>query len=31
MVSAAGPNGASLNLPMTAQLSEVFRSLGEED
>ena len=26
-----GPNGQSLGLPMSAQLSEVFRSLGEED
>jgi glutamate/aspartate transport system substrate-binding protein len=26
-----GPNGESLNLPMSAQLSEVFRALGEED
>jgi glutamate/aspartate transport system substrate-binding protein len=26
-----GPNGEALNLPMSAQLSEVFRSLGEED
>jgi len=26
-----GPTGQSLNLPMSAQLSEVFRSLGEED
>ena len=26
-----GPNGESLNLPMSAQLSEVFRGLGEED
>jgi len=26
-----GPNGESLNLPMSAQLSEVFRSLGEEN
>jgi glutamate/aspartate transport system substrate-binding protein len=26
-----GPNGASLNLPMSVQLSEVFRALGEED
>jgi glutamate/aspartate transport system substrate-binding protein len=25
------PNGDSLNLPMSAQLSEVFRSLGEEN
>jgi glutamate/aspartate transport system substrate-binding protein len=25
------PNGQSLNLPMSSQLSEVFRSLGEED
>jgi hypothetical protein len=26
-----GPNGQSLSLPMSSQLSEVFRSLGEED
>jgi glutamate/aspartate transport system substrate-binding protein len=26
-----GPNGESLNLPMSAQLSEVFRGLGEEN
>jgi glutamate/aspartate transport system substrate-binding protein len=26
-----GPNGGSLSLPMSAQLSEVFRGLGEED
>jgi glutamate/aspartate transport system substrate-binding protein len=26
-----GPTGEALNLPMSAQLSEVFRSLGEED
>jgi len=26
-----GPNGEVLNLPMSAQLSEVFRSLGEEE
>jgi glutamate/aspartate transport system substrate-binding protein len=26
-----GPNGASLNLPMSVQLSEVFRGLGGED
>jgi glutamate/aspartate transport system substrate-binding protein len=26
-----GPNGQSLNLPMSAQLSEVFRGLGEEN
>jgi glutamate/aspartate transport system substrate-binding protein len=26
-----GPNGQSLNLPISAQLSEVFRSLGEEN
>jgi glutamate/aspartate transport system substrate-binding protein len=26
-----GPDGASLNLPMSVQLSEVFRGLGEED
>jgi glutamate/aspartate transport system substrate-binding protein len=26
-----GPNGETLNLPMSAQLSEVFRGLGEED
>jgi glutamate/aspartate transport system substrate-binding protein len=26
-----GPNGDSLNLPMSVQLSEVFRSLGEEN
>jgi glutamate/aspartate transport system substrate-binding protein len=26
-----GPNGEALNLPMSAQLSEVFRSLGEEE
>jgi glutamate/aspartate transport system substrate-binding protein len=26
-----GPTGVSLNLPMSAQLSEVFRGLGEED
>jgi glutamate/aspartate transport system substrate-binding protein len=26
-----GANGASLNLPMSVQLSEVFRGLGEED
>jgi glutamate/aspartate transport system substrate-binding protein len=26
-----GPNGELLNLPMSAQLSEVFRALGEED
>ncbi len=28
---APGPNGESLNLPMSVQLSEVFRGLGEED
>jgi glutamate/aspartate transport system substrate-binding protein len=27
----SGPNGDSLNLTMSAQLSEVFRALGEED
>jgi glutamate/aspartate transport system substrate-binding protein len=26
-----GPDGASLNLPMSVQLSEAFRGLGEED
>jgi glutamate/aspartate transport system substrate-binding protein len=26
-----GPSGQSLNLPMSAQLAEVFRGLGEED
>ena len=26
-----GSNGGSLSLPMSAQLSEVFRGLGEED
>jgi hypothetical protein len=26
-----GPDGASLNLPMSVQLGEVFRGLGEED
>jgi glutamate/aspartate transport system substrate-binding protein len=26
-----GPNGDALNLPMSAQLSEVFRTLGEEN
>jgi glutamate/aspartate transport system substrate-binding protein len=26
-----GPDGTSLNLPMSVQLSEVFRGLGEED
>jgi glutamate/aspartate transport system substrate-binding protein len=26
-----GPNGVSLNLPMSVQLSEVFRGLGEEN
>jgi glutamate/aspartate transport system substrate-binding protein len=26
-----GPNGQSLNLPVSSQLSEVFRALGEED
>ena len=28
---APGPNGETLNLPMSAQLNEVFRALGEED